>query len=277
MRNIYEYFEYREFLRDHYQYNKGRYKYFSFRYIALKTGLDASFYVKVLNKQKHIADRSIENLVNFLKLGKRQGEYFAALVRFNKEKDSEHKKLYFEKIVSMRTSPAKVLEKDYYEYFSSWWNIAIREELNIVPCNGDYDEIAQKILPALKPSQVKHSVQLLERLGLICRDDAGVYHLTDGFLTTDGEIKAVAVKSFQKEVCRLGMEALERVPKDKRDISTLTISTSYQCMERIRKRLTEIRREILEMVRNEETAEEVFQINFQVFPLTCNGNLESEE
>lgn len=276
MRNIYEYFEYRDYLKDHYRYNKSRHKYFSFRYIALKTGLDASFYVKVLNKQKHIADRSIETLVNFLKLSKRQGDYFTALVRFNKEKDSDHKKLYFEKIVSMRTSPAKVLEKDYYDYFSSWWNIAIREELNIVPLNDNYAQIAQKILPPLKPSQVKESVRLLEKLGLICRDESGVFRLADGFLTTDGEIKTSAVKSFQKEVCKLGIEALDRVSKDKRDISTLTISTSYQCVDIIRKRLAEIRREILELVRNEENAEEVFQINFQIFPLTCNSNSESE-
>jgi uncharacterized protein (TIGR02147 family) len=87
MNDIFDYMEYRNYLKDHYDCNKRSHTFFSFRYIALKTGLDASFYVKVLNKQKHIADTAVPALVDFLKFNKREGEYFAALVHFNKAKN----------------------------------------------------------------------------------------------------------------------------------------------------------------------------------------------
>ena len=276
MNDIFDYMEYRNYLKDHYDCNKRSHTFFSFRYIALKTGLDASFYVKVLNKQKHIADTAVPALVDFLKFNKREGEYFAALVHFNKAKNSDQERFYFEKLLSLRTPPAKVLEKECYDYFSSWRNIALREELNIVSFKNDCADIAGKLLPPATPSQVRQSIKLLEKLGMVRKDDHGAFKPTDEFITTDGVVKAMAVKSFQKEVCKLGMEAIDRVPKQDRDISTLTISTSRACLEAIRERLTEFRREIMDLVGKEEKAEEVYQINFQIFPLTHNSATEKK-
>jgi uncharacterized protein (TIGR02147 family) len=263
--------EYRNYLRDHYEWNKREHRFFSYRYIALKTGLDASFYVKVLNTQKHIAEGAIPALVEFLKFNKRESEYFTTLVHFNKAKHHDQERLYFEKLLSLRTPPAKTLEKDAYDYFSSWHNIVLREELNVVPFKGNFADIAGRLLPAITPAQARQSIRLIEKLGLIRRDEQGVYRLTDQFITTDGISKTIAVKSFQKEVCKLGMEAIDRVPKSDRDITTLTVSTTRSCLEEIRERLTEVRQEIMEIVRKEDKAEDVYQINFQVFPLTRNN------
>jgi uncharacterized protein (TIGR02147 family) len=72
----------------------------------------------------------------------------------------------------------------------------------------------------------------------------------------------------------LAAEAIERIPKEQRDISTLTLSTSAACLEAIRERLSEVRQEIMEMVKMDGNAEEVYQLNFQVFPLTHNLKME---
>ena len=69
---------------------------------------------------------------------------------------------------------------------------------------------------------------------MIFRDSDGVWRLTDDFIRTDGKIAALAVRSFQKEMCRLGMESIED-SKEQRDISTITVSSSKACMELIRK------------------------------------------
>jgi uncharacterized protein (TIGR02147 family) len=84
-------------------------------------------------------------------------------------------------------------------------------------------------------------------------------------------VQTIAVKNFQKDMIRLAMEALDRVPREDRDISTLSISTSRDCLEAIRERLAEMRREIMDLVRREEKTEEVYQLNFQIFPLTQNS------
>jgi uncharacterized protein (TIGR02147 family) len=276
MNTIFDYLEYRDYLRDHYNYNKNNHRFFSFRYISGKTGLDASFYVKVLNKQKHIADKAIPTLIAFLHLGKREGDYFTYLVHFNKAKQHDQEMIYFEKLLALRKPSAAVLDKEMYEYFSSWWNIVLREEMNILPYSGKVRELASRLLPAITEAQAKRSVRLLQKLGMIRKDDDGIYRLTNDFVTTDGAVRAIAVRSFQKEMIRLAMEALDRVPREDRDISTLTISTSRECLEVIRERLAEMRREIIELVRREEKTEEVFQLNFQIFPLTQNRSREKK-
>jgi uncharacterized protein (TIGR02147 family) len=274
MIDIFEYLEYQDFLRDHYKSSKNNQRFFSFRYIALKTGLDASFYVKVLNKQKHISESAIPALVAFLKLNKRESEYFSALVRFNKAKRPEQERLYFEKLLALRNPVSKTLEKDKYDYFSSWRNVAVWEELKVISFKGDYSDLASRLVPAITPTQAKSAVRLLEKLGMIVREKDGVYRATDEFVSSDGVTRAMAVRAFQKELSLLAAEAIERIPKERRDISTLTLSTSAACLEAIRERLTEVRHEIMEMVKKDGAAEEVYQLNFQIFPLTCNTKSE---
>ena len=271
MNSVFDYLEYREYLRDHYNYNKNNHRFFSFRYISGKTGLDASFYVKVLNKQKHVADKAITTLINFLRFNRREGDYFTYLVKFNKAKQHDQEMFYFEKLLALRRPSAAVLDKEMYEYFSSWWNIALRELINIVPGITDSADLASRLLPAITPAQARRSISLLQKLGMIQRDDCGAFKLKNDFVTTDGMVQSIAVRSFQKEMIRLAMEVVDRVPRKDRDISTLTISTSRECLGLIREKLAEIRREIMELVRKEETAEEVFQLNFQIFPLTQNS------
>ncbi len=64
-----------------------------------------------------------------------------------------------------------------------------------------------------------------------------------------------------------------RIPKEERDISTVTVSTSQKCMIAVRERLAQARREILEMIAAEEGVDGVYQVNLQVFPLT-KGDLQ---
>lgn len=272
MDDIFSYLDYREYLRDHYNYNKSCHGYFSFRYVAGKTGLDASFYVKVLNKQKHIANTAISTLIQFLKLNKKESAYFTTLVYFNKAKTADQESLYLQKLLLLRKSSATLIENDLYEYFAAWWNVAIREELNILNFTDNYDDLASRIHPAISVQQARRSIKLLLKLGLIKPTDENILKPTHEFLTTNGLDNAKAVRAYQKMVLKLASSAIDLVPRDDRDISTLTISTSRNCLEAIRERLSEVRREIMEIIRQDQNTEEVFQINIQIFPLTRNGS-----
>jgi uncharacterized protein (TIGR02147 family) len=271
MDGIFAYADYRDFLRDHYQTNKESHRFFSLRYIARKTGIDASYYIKILKKKKHLSDRAIAVLIDFLKLEKRQAEFFTTLVHFNKARGREEELLYFERLVSLREPAAKTIDGERYEYFSSWLNVALREELNILSFDGNVGDLASRFQPAVGASHARRSIALLEKLGIIRKRQSGGYELVDPFIVNDGAARPSEIRSFQKEMIALGSGALDRLAKQDRDISTLTVSTSRECFETICERLAEIRNEIMELVRKEPKAEEVYQINFQVFPLTRNA------
>jgi uncharacterized protein (TIGR02147 family) len=270
MDDIRKYMDYRDFLRDHYQINKQTHRFFSLRFIAGKTEIDASYYIKILNKKKHISDRAIPVLIDFLKFDKLEADYFTILVHYNKAKQPDEQLLYLKKLVSLREPPMKTIGKDLYGYFASWWNVALREELNIMAFSGDFNDLAARFQPDVTVSQVKRAFGFLQKMGLIQEDSAGIYSPSESFIESDGTTRPSEVKSFQKEMLGLAITALDRIPKQDRDISTLTVSTTRSCIETIRGRLAELRNEIVDLVKNEEKAEEVYQINFQVFPLTRN-------
>jgi uncharacterized protein (TIGR02147 family) len=268
MKPVFEYFDYREFLKDHYEENKQRYPFFSYRYIASKSGLDASFYVKVLQKQMHIAERSIAPLARFLKMGKRETEYFTTLVGFCKGKGQEEMRRRFEKLISLREPAARTLEAAQYEYYTKWYHTVVRELLNFFPFEGDFQALGNRLNPPISAVEARKSIELLEHLGLVAKTENGNYALTDRFVTTGESWQSIAIRNFQKEMIERALESIDRFPKHRRETSTLTVSVSCECLAAMKERLREVRKELLEMARLDECPEAVFQINFQIFPLT---------
>lgn len=103
---------------------------------------------------------------------------------------------------------------------------------------------------------------------MIARNEEGFLKPVDQVITTGTQWQSLAIREFQRQMIQLGAEAIERWPKEQRDISTLTISTSQATLETIQERLTLARKEILDLIQQDESVEGVYQINMQVFPLT---------
>lgn len=268
MKTIVDYLDYREFLKDHYTANKERHSFFSFRYISAKTGLDSSFYVKVLQKQIHLSLKSLPRLIDFLGLNKKESDYFTLLVRFNRAHTRDEMKLYFERIIEFRDVRKQTLDAAKYRYFSNWYHVAIRELLNIRPFDGNFKSLAAKLLPPISEARARKAVGLLVRLGLVRKTAEGSYELTDRFVSTGETWHSIAIENFQREMLKLAGESLATLPKEERETSTVTVSVSRECFAAMKDRLREFRKELLEMARIERNPEGVFQINFQIFPLT---------
>lgn len=266
MKSIYNYLEYRDFLQDHFNEEKSLKSFYSYRYISRKTGIDASYYVKVLQKQKHIGESKIDNLMNFLKMGGRKREYFKILVSYNRTKNSTTAKELFTKLMNLKNSVGTEICN--YNYFAQWYTIPMRELLNNYDFNGDYKKLAKQFTPALKETEARKAIHTLKELNMISKNDNGFFRPNKAHLTTGDQWSSIAIKDFQKKMISLAEDAIERFPKEERDISSVTVSTSKACLELISERLTQARREIMELIAAEEEVDGVYQINLQVFPLT---------
>lgn len=275
--SIYEYLEYRDFLRDHYEAQKKQRYHYSYRYISLKTGIDASFYAKILQKQKHLSPKNIPVFTKFLKLDDKETAFFNVLVQFTKARSREHIQKYFDTLMALRDPLAATIERNSYEYFKNWYIPALRELLNFFPFDGDYSKLGASLMPKITARQAEEAVGVLERLGVVQRGDSGEYCLTDQFVSTGPKWRDMAITRFQQQMSQLAVESLDSVPDEHRDISTLTVSTSWECLKAIRERLAEVRHEIMGMIKEEEKVDEVFQINLQIFPLSRVGKKEGEK
>ncbi len=269
MESVYEYLDYREYLKDYYNFNKKENYYFSYRYFGNKIGVDASFLVKVIQKNMHISNKTIPELTKFLKFNVQESEYFELLVFYSKAKVHSDIKLYFEKLMSFRSPFVQTLISDQYEFFNDWYNIALYELLTFQSFKGDYKELAQKLIPPRSPGEVKKAINLLLKLKLIQEQSDGSLKVVNKLISTGEDWESIAVRNFQKKMIKLSSEAIDRFSKGYRDVSTLTLSLSKKQLETMKERIYSMRKELLELAEIESDAQEVYQVNFQIFPLTA--------
>lgn len=74
--------------------------------------------------------------------------------------------------------------------------------------------------------------------------------------------------NYHRAMLARASEAIDRVPRDEREISSITVCVSHEVMLRLKERIRDFRRELLQLAELEGKPERVVQINFQLFPLS---------
>jgi uncharacterized protein (TIGR02147 family) len=268
MPNIFDYFDYHKYLLDYYNEKKNADKFFSYRFMSQHLGIDAGYLVKVLQGQKNVTIDSVGKFAELLKLNKRETRYFELLILFAKAKSNAEITSYFEKMLPFTEMKHTRIEADKYEFYQKWYHSAIREVIGFSVYKGDYKALAEMVLPPIKPLAAKKSVELLLRLGLVSKNEEGTYVLSNRFLTTGEEWRSIAIRKFQEETLDLARQALESIPKEERDISTMTVSLSPEGFEEVRERLKQLRRIVFEIAEKERAASGAYQVNLQLFPIS---------
>jgi uncharacterized protein (TIGR02147 family) len=268
MKPLKEYLEYRDFLKDFYEEHKTGSPFFSFRYIGNKVSINASHLVKIFQKQRHIGNKSIDVFIKFCNLSATDAEYFANLVRFNKSKSDRDTRLYYEKLLALKSVRSHSIEKSQYEFYTKWYYSAILTLLDFYPFKDDYKALAAKLSPPISEGNAKKAIELLETLGFITRKPDGGYSLTNKIVTSGDQCRSIAVKAFQEETMRLANESLHRHPKEKRNISTVTITIAESDLGEINDIIKDFRETLLKFAHEKTNPDSVYQLNIQLFPLT---------
>jgi uncharacterized protein (TIGR02147 family) len=267
--SVFDYLDYRQFLRDFYVQQKKTASFFSYRYIGNKVGMDSSFLIKVLQGHLHIADDRIEKFNKICAFNDKEAAYFEALVHFNKAKTEKESKLYFEKMLSINTAKSDKLGENQYEFFQKWYYSAVWAALDGRPFQGDPKDLGAMLTPPIGPKEAKAALKLLEDLKLIEHDAAtGVYKAVGLNLTTGKEWRSAAIMQYQREMIKLAEESLERFKKEERDVSTLTMNIPEAAMPEIRELASEFRESLKKLVNGYSETDRVYQMNIQMFPLT---------
>jgi uncharacterized protein (TIGR02147 family) len=266
--DIYRYYDYHAFLRDHYEWRKGVNANFSFRYIGGKVGLDAGLVLRILQGKRPLSPRKIQAFAGVTGLSKRRAEYFELLVLYGRAKTDREAQQYFEKLIGFTGLGGKRIDRDQYEFYQEWYYTAVRELLHFLPFKGDYEALAAMLVPAITAKEARKAIALLETLGLIAPKRDGGYRLTDKYLTTGEEWRSFAVREFQRQSLELARHALDETPKEARDISTVSLTINGHAMEKIRERVRQFHQDMLEISEQSGTGDRVYQVNLQVFPLS---------
>ena len=268
VKDLYEYLSYREFLSDFYNTQKEKKAWFSYRYISQKTGIDASLFAKIVQKQRHLTERYYGSVMELCQFDDTQKEFFQYLILFEKARTQDEVRVAFEKLMAFNENYATNIEAHQYEFYQKWYYSAIRILLDFYDCDKTYKDLGQKLRPSISGKEAKQAVQLLSELGMVEKDHQGKWRPTAANLSSGERWKDAAVQTFQKESLHLSLDALENIEAELRDISTVSISIQQNKLPEFKAMIAEFRRQLLQYVRTQQNEDVVYQLNVQFFPIS---------
>ena len=268
--NIYEYDDYRAFLRDYYDTKKKTKKIFSFRYFSRVAGFQSPNLLKrVMEGERNLTPKSIRKFCKALNFDFDQSEFYRNLVHFNQAKTFKEKQNYAKKLTSfadyMKIKPGA---KTQFEYWSEWFNPIVYELVGLKGFKEDPNWIANTLEPSITPSEASRSLKQLEEIGLLKRDENGQL-VQDKFhiFAHDGVVSA-SILHFHREMISRARESLDRFKQKDRFITNMTFSIEEAEMNEIKFMMEKFNNDLIEKIQQAKRGSRVFQINFQAFPLT---------
>jgi len=274
--NFFEFLDYRELLKALLENKKRESPYFSYRWLSKRAGISSTGFLSlVLTGKRNISGDLASRLCEALKLAKKESAYFMTLVRYNQTENPEEKKRRFEELLSLRPSNVRSIAADQQQYFNKWYYSAIREIISVIEVSDNYRQISEIITPQVSVQEIREAIELLLRLNLIYRDKNHILKKTDNLITAAGSsVDPSAIRKYQSDSMDLAKTALYNIEKELRDISTVTLSTNKEGMEKIKARIEQFRSEIMAIANQSKNCDRVIQLNVQLFPLCLHERKE---
>lgn len=268
MKPVYQYDDYRAFLKDAYAEKKGRVPGLTYKDVAEAVGFQScGYFTQIIKGKTNITLERVHGFAEYFGLNKTETDFFEALVLFNQARTHNEKRMHYEKMISFRKATVTALDAQQYEFFTNWHYTAIREILNIYRFKGDYEELAGFVHPAISAEQAKDAVSTLEKIGLVAKSDEGVYSLTQKHIRSQFSQSPAHVNYIANSL-EIARKSIDSVPKEERQLSSVTISVSPQGYEEITAELQACRDRIREIAGKHSDASRAYQFNFQVYPIS---------
>lgn len=267
--SVFNYQDYRKFLKDWYAHAKKSRRGVSFRTLSQKAGFASpNFFKLVMDGGRNLTEDSLSKFVVGLGLNKQEQDFFRNLVFFNQAASHDKKDFYYQKLIqSRKLGELKPIQKDQYDYYSTWYHPVVRELLQATP-KASAQSIASRINPPLSEAQVEKSLLLLEQLGFIQKNAQGSWEQKEKLVTTGPESDSLVLLNYHQNLLGLIRERLPILPSDKRDISALTLGIKKENIPVLKKKIQEFRQEILKLVSGDAEPDAVYLLGLQFFPVT---------
>ena len=159
------------------------------------------------------------------------------------------------------------MEKAQFRIFREWHHSAILEMVALKDFRPIPDWISRRLGGLITPAQVTESLKLLVELGLLVKTANG-FRQRDPLITTDDEVQDLMVKMYHLQMLMLSANMLSALPGAQRDVSALTFSIKREDFPNLKKHLQLMRKELLDFSAKAGEAEDVVQVNIQLYPLT---------
>jgi uncharacterized protein (TIGR02147 family) len=277
--SIYNYTDFRLYLKHFYQESKKTCRGFSFRKLSEMLGFNSPNFIQlVINGKRNISKDSIEKISSGIGLKSGEKEYFKYLVLLKQSKSEVEKNFYFGLISKFRfRKNLLILSDSQFEYIEDWITPLLREYLRDKPTTIDLHKLVDLFYTDVTLHRIKKSIKVLLKLGMLTIDENGRYRQSAPFLSTENDLSSLAVRKYHKDVLSVAQQALDHIKVINREFNSMTVTVSKKGLNKIKKKLQDYKTEISQIVKNDTDTNTVCHINMQMYPLLKDSELNSIE
>jgi len=278
--------DYRAFLREMVTFLRVVRPGFSFRSFARKAGFASPNYLKlVTDGLRNLAPESVDKFNKGLGLGKREQEVFRILVMIaNARDDDERNALFLRLRERVIRDDVTQIRDDQFAVYDVWWALVVRDMAQLPDFERDARWIGRRLRPRIRTSQAQRALDLLLRLGLLVAEPDGKTQVAERTISTGPEVQSLAVRNYHRALLELAGRALDEVPREERNITSVTLVMSKEGYAEAVEEITKLRRRLLEISDSQlvvpkqdaasavaeagEAEREVFSAVFALLPVT---------
>lgn len=272
MTDIFEFTDFREYLRTYFEEKKKDNPRFSYQLLTQKAGFNnRGFLFNIIKGKKKLTKTHCFQLSQALGHKKKEASYFETLVAYAQAKNEQERTYYLEQIEQNRTNQTiapQLIGKNQFEFYTKWYHSAVRALIGIIPFSGNFEMLTRLIFPPITSQQAQRSVELLERLELIAKGKDGVYRLTGKSIQASDDISQLALNRFHIECTELAKQSLIYSNAELRFKSSITLGISSETFNEIVEETCRFRAKIVELANNDNKADRVYQYQLVFFPLS---------
>lgn len=225
---------------------------YSLRAFAKALDLDQSLLTKILNSQRNVSPKVID------KVSERLGvpPYF-------KE----------DLIKNLKLNKYNFIEDQDFDLIDHWYYFAILELFKTKNFEGSAVYISKRL--NLHKQEVQAALDILTQHGFLNKKQ-NTFTLSKRNNSWANTKATTAKKTkLQKELVKKALVALDEVPFEKRDNSSLTLAVNSKKLPALKDKITQMRRELDTFVQCNEKEktdyDEVYQVVISLYPLTLNS------
>ncbi|QQS04476.1 MAG: TIGR02147 family protein [Fibrobacterota bacterium] len=216
--------DYREFLSLWLEQEKTKKPHVSLSSVARKLAMDSSLLGRILQGERHLATSRIQPVCDLTGLVGNQAEYFRHLVLHGKSKSAREAQACFERMQELRRIAPVPLDDAQESYWDKWIHVALR---SLLVCGNFQDEwaaLGNLLHPPQNPTAVKSAMKSLERMGMIAKDSDGFWRPVEPYVRDKQGSQTRALRNFHRQSILLALDALEKVPTSRRNISSVSVT-----------------------------------------------------
>ncbi len=266
---VFQYHEYRKFLRDWLAYLRAKGPEYSMRKLASKAQVSCAYLPSVLSGRRRMSEKTLAKLIATLHLAPRERTYFELLVIAEDAFKAQERVEAMEQIQRLKIyQTANPRENEVYRYLTKWIYAALREMTLLAGFKAETAWIHAKLSVPLSHHEIERALSFLLANGFLELSKEGKLMPTEKDIRCVGSVFRTALRKFHHEMIETTLEALDSTPPDSHLILGHTVAIKGADFAKVKEIMTEALRRIERLGSEVSLPDAVYHVTFLSAPLT---------